>query len=165
MKRYDKKATKDIINILYLTAEKDPRIEEICCNNGINKEELSGRVKALLGNLLRVDLKGKIEYAINLSTDISRIFKYEREHTDEKNNSLYEIFINKARTHRNWLSHMFESKAPQHFSGAEIDLAVRKLKFLFRILLLHDINAEIEDGDVDRVCRNIDKWYEKNTLS
>lgn len=76
-----------------------------------------------------------------------------------------EIFINKARTHRNWLSHMFESKAPQHFSGAEIDLAVRKLKFLFRILLLHDINAEIEDGEVDRVCRNIDKWYEKNTLS
>ena len=60
---------------------------------------------------------------------------------------------------------MFESKAPQHFSGAEIDLAVRKLKFLFRILLLHDINAEIEDGEVDRVCRNIDKWYEKNTLS
>ena len=111
------------------------------------------------------DLRGKIEYAINLSTDISRIFKYEREHTDEKNNSLYEIFINKARTHRNWLSHMFESKAPQHFSGAEIDLAVRKLKFLFRILLLHDINAEIEDGEVDRVCRNIDKWYEKNTLS
>lgn len=165
LKRYDKKATKDIINILYLTAENDPRIEEICCNNGINKEELSGRVKALLGNLPRLDLKGKIEYAINLSTDISRIFKYEREHTDEKNNSLYEIFINKARTHRNWLSHMFESKAPQHFSGAEIDLAVRKLKFLFRILLLHDINAEIEDGEVDRVCRNVDKWYEKNTLS
>ena len=121
--------------------------------------------EALLGNLPWSDLRGKIEYAINLSTDISRIFKYEREHTDEKNNSLYEIFINKARTHRNWLSHMFESKAPQHFSGAEIDLAVRKLKFLFRILLLHEINAEIEDGEVDRVCRNIDKWYEKNTLS
>ena len=102
--------------------------------------------EALLGNLPWSDLRGKIEYAINLSTDISRIFKYEREH-------------------RNWLSHMFESKAPQHFSGAEIDLAVRKLKFLFRILLLHDINAEIEDGEVDRVCRNIDKWYEKNTLS
>lgn len=61
--------------------------------------------EALLGNLPWSDLRGKIEYAINLSTDISRIFKYEREHTDEKNNSLYEIFINKARTHRNWLSH------------------------------------------------------------
>lgn len=44
--------------------------------------------EALLGNLPWSDLRGKIEYAINLSTDISRIFKYEREHTDEKNNSL-----------------------------------------------------------------------------
>lgn len=59
LKRYDKKATKDIINILYLTAENDPRIEEICCNNGINKEELSGRVKALLGNLPRIGFKRK----------------------------------------------------------------------------------------------------------
>lgn len=41
--------------------------------------------EALLGNLPWSDLRGKIEYAINLSTDISRIFKYEREHTDEKN--------------------------------------------------------------------------------
>lgn len=40
--------------------------------------------EALLGNLPWSDLRGKIEYAINLSTDISRIFKYEREHTDEK---------------------------------------------------------------------------------
>lgn len=47
--------------------------------------------EALLGNLPWSDLRGKIEYAINLSTDISRIFKYEREHTDEKNNSFYEI--------------------------------------------------------------------------
>ena len=48
--------------------------------------------EALLGNLPWSDLRGKIEYAINLSTDISRIFKYEREHTDEKNNSLYEKY-------------------------------------------------------------------------
>ena len=47
--------------------------------------------EALLGNLPWSDLRGKIEYAINLSTDISRIFKYEREHTDEKNNSLRKI--------------------------------------------------------------------------
>ena len=59
---------------------------------------------------------------------------------------------------------MFENKTPQHFSGAEIDLATRKLKFLFRLLLLYDINADIVEGDIDRVCRNVDKWYEKNKL-
>ena len=139
-------------------------IEEICCNSGIDKEELSGRVKALLGNLTRLDLKGKIEYAVNLSPDISRIFKYEKEHVDEKGNSLYDVFLRKAHVHRNWLSHMFENKSPQHFSGTEIDLASRKLKFLFRLLLLYDINVDLVDGDVDRVCRNIDKWYEKNKL-
>lgn len=108
-------------------------IEEICCNSGIDKEELSGRVKALLGNLTRLDLKGKIEYAINLSPDISRIFKYEKEHIDEKGNSLYDVFIRKVQFHRNWLSHMFESKISRRFSGTEIDLASRKLKFLFRL--------------------------------
>lgn len=164
LKRYDKKAINDIADILCLTAENVPMIEEICCNSGIDKEELSRRIKALLGNLTRLDLKGKIEYAINLSPDISRIFKYEKEHVDEKGNSLYEIFIRKAHVHRNWLSHMFENKTPQHFSGAEIDLAARKLKFLFRLLLLYDINADIVEGDIDRVCRNVDKWYEKNKL-
>ena len=49
--------------------------------------------EALLGNLPWSDLRGKIEYAINLSTDISRIFKYEREHTDEKNNSFIINYI------------------------------------------------------------------------
>lgn len=164
LKRYDKKAINDIADILCLTAENVPMIEEICCNSGIDKEELSRRIKALLGNLTRLDLKGKIEYAINLSPDISRIFKYEKEHVDEKGNSLYDIFIRKAHVHRNWLSHMFENKTPQHFSGAEIDLAARKLKFLFRLLLLYDINADIVEGDIDRVCRNVDKWYEKNKL-
>ena len=164
LKRYDKKAINDIADILCLTTENVPMIEEICCNSGIDKEELSRRIKALLGNLTRLDLKGKIEYAINLSPDISRIFKYEKEHVDEKGNSLYDIFIRKAHVHRNWLSHMFENKTPQHFSGAEIDLATRKLKFLFRLLLLYDINADIVEGDIDRVCRNIDKWYEKNKL-
>ena len=164
LKRYDKKAINDIADILCLTAENIPMIEEICCNSGIDKEELSRRIKALLGNLTRLDLKGKIEYAINLSPDISRIFKYEKEHVDEKGNSLYDIFIRKAHVHRNWLSHMFENKTPQHFSGAEIDLAARKLKFLFRLLLLYDINADIVEGDIDRVCRNVDKWYEKNKL-
>lgn len=164
LKRYDKKAINDIADILCLTAENVPMIEEICCNSGIDKEELSRRIKALLGNLTRLDLKGKIEYAINLSPDINRIFKYEKEHVDEKGNSLYDIFIRKAHVHRNWLSHMFENKTPQHFSGAEIDLAARKLKFLFRLLLLYDINADIVEGDIDRVCRNVDKWYEKNKL-
>lgn len=164
LKRYDKKAINDIADILCLTTENVPMIEEICCNSGIDKEELSRRIKALLGNLTRLDLKGKIEYAINLSPDISRIFKYEKEHVDEKGNSLYDIFIRKAHVHRNWLSHMFENKTPQHFSGAEIDLATRKLKFLFRLLLLYDINADIVEGDIDRVCRNVDKWYEKNKL-
>lgn len=164
LKRYDKKAINDIADILCLTTENVPMIEEICCNSGIDKEELSRRIKALLGNLTRLDLKGKIEYAINLSPDISRIFKYEKEHVDEKGNSLYDIFIRKAHVHRNWLSHMFENKTPQHFSGAEIDLAARKLKFLFRLLLLYDINADIVEGDIDRVCRNVDKWYEKNKL-
>lgn len=164
LKRYDKKAINDIADILCLTAENVPMIEEICCNSGIDKEELSRRIKALLGNLTRLDLNGKIEYAINLSPDISRIFKYEKEHVDEKGNSLYDIFIRKAHVHRNWLSHMFENKTPQHFSGAEIDLAARKLKFLFRLLLLYDINADIVEGDIDRVCRNVDKWYEKNKL-
>lgn len=164
LKRYDKKAINDIADILCLTAENVPMIEEICCNSGIDKEELARRIKALLGNLTRLDLKGKIEYAINLSPDISRIFKYEKEHVDEKGNSLYDIFIRKAHVHRNWLSHMFENKTPQHFSGAEIDLAARKLKFLFRLLLLYDINADIVEGDIDRVCRNVDKWYEKNKL-
>ena len=164
LKRYDKKAINDIADILCLTVENVPMIEEICCNSGIDKEELSRRIKALLGNLTRLDLKGKIEYAINLSPDISRIFKYEKEHVDEKGNSLYDIFIRKAHVHRNWLSHMFENKTPQHFSGAEIDLAARKLKFLFRLLLLYDINADIVEGDIDRVCRNVDKWYEKNKL-
>lgn len=164
LKRYDKKAINDITDILCLTAENVPMIEEICCNSGIDKEELSGRVKALLGNLTRLDLKGKLEYAVNLSPDISRIFKYEKEHVDEKGNSLYDVFIRKAHVHRNWLSHMFENKSPQHFSGTEIDLASRKLKFLFRLLLLYDINVDLVDGDVDRVCRNIDKWYEKNKL-
>lgn len=164
LKRYDKKAINDIADILCLTAENVPIIEEICCNSRIDKEELSRRIKALLGNLTRLDLKGKIEYAINLSPDISRIFEYEKKHVDEKGNSLYDIFIRKAHVHRNWLSHMFESKTPQHFSGAEIDLAARKLKFLFRLLLLYDIDADIVEGDIDRVCRNIDKWYEKNKL-
>ena len=75
-------------------------------------------------------------HAINLSPDISHIFKYEKEHIDEKGNSLYDVFIRKVQFHRNWLSHMFESKISQHFSGTEIDLASRKLKFLFRLLLL-----------------------------
>lgn len=148
LKRYDKKAINDIADILCLTAENVPMIEEICCNSGIDKEELSRRIKALLGNLTRLDLKGKIEYAINLSPDISRIFKYEKEHVDEKGNSLYDIFIRKAHVHRNWLSHMFENKTPQHFSGAEIDLAARKLKFLFRLLLLYDINADIVEDQL-----------------
>lgn len=165
LNRYDKKAINDITDILCLTTENNLMIKDICCNNEINKEELSGRVKLLLGNLSRLDLKGKIEYAIHLSPDISRIFKYEKEHVDEKGNTLYDVFIKKARVHRNWLSHMFENKTPQHFSGAEIDLASYKLKFLFRLLLLHDINADIVAGDIDRVCRNIDRWYEKNKLS
>ena len=120
--------------------------------------------EALLGNLPWSDLRGKIEYAINLSPDISRIFKYEKEHIDEKGNSLYDVFIRKVQFHRNWLSHMFESKISQRFSGTEIDLASRKLKFLFRLLLLYDIDADVVEGDIDRVCRNIDKWYEKNKL-
>lgn len=65
--------------------------------------------EALLGNLPWSDLRGKIEYAINLSTDISRIFKYEREHTDEKNNSLYEIlYIIFDYSHKHYTFKQFE---------------------------------------------------------
>lgn len=45
LKRYDKKAINDIADILCLTAENVPMIEEICCNSGIDKEELSRRIK------------------------------------------------------------------------------------------------------------------------
>ena len=80
-----------------------------------------------------VGFKGKNRICYQLIYRYKSYFLNMKESIQMKKIIVYmKIFINKARTHRNWLSHMFESKAPQHFSGAEIDLAVRKLKFFIQ---------------------------------
>jgi hypothetical protein len=46
----------------------------------------------------------------------------------------------------------------------EIELADGKLRMLFRLTLLYDIEVEITDSSLDMIIKRLNQWYESNNL-
>ena len=134
----------------------------------INKDKNIGSVVYIVeGEKREINLLGHIfkeilKYSIQRDIMANSIFQYEQKTKGIDNVLLFDKFINKATGHRNWLSHLMETK--KRFNGDEIELANKKLKLLFRITLMIDIGLQVTKDSLDRTVNGIDQWYKGHEL-
>ena len=138
------------------------KINDICGEEEINIDDLSKSVNGLLGHINERSLKEILKYSIQRDIMANSIFQYEQKTKGIDNVLLFDKFINKATGHRNWLSHLMETK--KRFNGDEIELANKKLKLLFRITLMIDIGLQVTKDSLDRTVNGIDQWYKGHEL-
>ncbi len=162
MKKFSDESKEKIINYILESMNQKSEILNICQEYEIDMENIEHSIKGLLGNLNNRSLGDILIYAMKYSNASRKLFEYECNTFINNKKTIWKVFLAKAVGHRNWLSHMGKTKT--HFHDEEIELASSKLKLLFRLSLLQDIEAEVTEYSLDRVIQRINNWYNKYSL-
>ena len=162
MLRFSKVAKQQIKEEVLKLLDSSEDLKRICEENGIGFKDIKESFKSMSGHINEYSLKDILQYSIMRYDATKRLFEYERMNEINDEETLLDLFIQKASGHRNWLSHLIEPR--KRFIEKEIDLADKKLRLLFRLTLLYDIGNEVTDISLDSAIKKIDKWYESNIL-
>ncbi|MCL2052128.1 MAG: hypothetical protein FWG91_10445 [Lachnospiraceae bacterium] len=117
-------------------------------------EEIINNVKTILGNIHKMSLKQKLEFAINHTEYTKKIFARE---TKDK---FLDEFLQKSCNTRNLMSHLY--KSDKYFTPRKTKLAIKKYELLFRLCFLHDIGLEINEGSLDNCISVIEREFYEN---
>jgi len=148
-----KEISKLIFNILKDNSELNQVIESVYSNTPDFYDFLNG----MLSNINKKSLK-KIINDVFESELISLVMKYEID------NNIIKKFKNKIYKHRNFIAHI-NKDLNARFIGEENKLAQDKFKLIFRLCVLSDIGANIEQKQLQSCIEDINRWYKLNKLN
>lgn len=137
-------------------------VQEICETNGIGVTEIINSVKGLIGNINKFSLRDVIQYSIERCDMAKKLFEYESSTISETGGTVLDVFLSKAKGHRDWLSHI--TPQAKRFDREQLSFATDKLKLLFRLSLMYDIGMEIKEESLNNRINEINQWYSSQSL-
>lgn len=137
-------------------------VQEICETNGIGVTEIINSVKGLIGNINKFSLRDVIQYSIERCDMAKKLFEYESSTISETGGTVLDVFLSKAKGHRDWLSHI--TPQAKRFDREQLSFATDKLKLLFRLSLMYDIGMEINEESLNNRINEINQWYSGQSL-
>lgn len=142
-------------------------VKEICENNGISVADIISSVKGTTGRINRFSLREVIRYAIERCDMTKKLFEYEASTVTRTGRTVLDIFLSKAKGHRDWLSHMMSHRKHQknQFVDEQITFATDKLKMLFRLSLMYDIGMEIKEESLSNRIDEMNQWYKEHDMA
>lgn len=131
-------------------------------DNGIGVTEIINSVKGLIGNINKFSLRDVIQYSIERCDMAKKLFEYESSTISETGGTVLDVFLSKAKGHRDWLSHI--TPQAKRFDREQLSFATDKLKLLFRLSLMYDIGMEIKEESLNNRINEINQWYSSQSL-
>ena len=155
-----------IVDEIAKTLANSDIVKEICENNGIRVADIISSVKGTTGRINKFSLREVIQYAIERCDMTKKLFEYESSTVTRTGRTVLDIFLNKAKGHRDWLSHMMSHRKHQknQFVNEQISFAMDKLKMLFRLSLMYDIGMEVKEESLNDRIIEINQWYKDHDL-
>lgn len=137
-------------------------VQEICETNGICVTETINSVKGLLGNINKFSLRDVIQYSIERCDMAKKLFEYEASTVSGTGGTVLDVFLSKAKGHRDWLSHI--TPQAKRFDREQLSFATDKLKLLFRLSLIYDIGMEVKKESLNNRIDEMNQWYNNHDL-
>lgn len=151
-----------IVDEIAQTLTNSTIVKEICKNNKISVADIISSVKGTTGYINKFSLREVIQYAIERCGMTKKLFEYESSTITKTGRTVLEVFLSKAKGHRNWLSHMKQQK--DQFVDEQIPFATDKLKMLFRLSLMYDIGMEVKEESLSNRVDEINQWHKNHAL-
>lgn len=153
---------KQIVGEIVKALSSSDIVKEICENNGISVTETINSIKGLTGNINRFSLRDVIQYSIERCDMTKKLFEYESSTVTANDKTVLDIFLSKAKGHRDWLSHI--TPQTKRFVNEQMPFATDKLKMLFRLSLMYDIGMEVKEESLNSRIDEINQWYKDHDL-
>ena len=153
---------KEIVGEIVKSLSNSDIVKEICDNNGISVTETIRSVKGLIGNINKFSLRDVLQYSIGRCEMTKKLFEYESSTMIGVDKTVLDIFLSKAKGHRDWLSHI--TPQTKRFVDEQISFATDKLKMLFRLSLMYDIGMKVKEESLNNRIGEINQWYREHDL-
>lgn len=137
-------------------------VKGICETNGMGVAEIINSVKGLVGNMNKFSLKDVIRYSIERCDMTRKLFEHEASTVSKTGKTVLDVFLSKAKEHRNWLSHL--TQQDERFDDEQLSFATNKLKLLFRLSIMYDIGMEVREEALVNRIDEINQWYNEHDL-